>query len=397
MSKTLVTALAKFRLVGIFALSFLVILGIFLSGISFPIEDKRYTDPNEIQQVVFAKIHKAASSTIQNVLLRFAVSRGLDVLLPKQKNHINEFESKIDPDALIWHPKGKLFDILSNHLIFDEDEISAYLPRSAFRFGILREPLSQTLSALRFYASLYLDPKSKLSTAMQMYFNDPVRGFLDHPEEFCDEDWSTDHCFIDNRMSMDLGFNSSDMYASKRNKTKVDEFVRQISRQFDLMLLFEYFDESMILLRRYMHWQIRDIIYLKVNASPYRSPYVWNRNPTLTHNQTKIFREWAAVDIALYNHFLSEFFEKIKKEDFFEEEVLAYKEILSTVSNFCANPGILGPYRLQIPCSRWTEEFHISLTDCAVMKFSEDELVDLVRTQQLNRLQKNLWYQLTNS
>ncbi|KAK3758189.1 hypothetical protein RRG08_005369 [Elysia crispata] len=104
---------------------------------------------HKIRQVVFAKVHKAASSTLQNILLRFAMAKDLDVLLPKTGEHLNEIFPKIHPEDLIEHAEGQKFDILCNHLIFNEDEIAVYIPRNALRFAILREPLSQTLSALQ--------------------------------------------------------------------------------------------------------------------------------------------------------------------------------------------------------------------------------------------------------
>ncbi|GFS06695.1 galactose-3-O-sulfotransferase 3 [Elysia marginata] len=161
---------------------------------------------NEIRQIVFAKIHKAASSTLQNILLRFAMSRNLDVLLPKKQDHINEFSPRIDPDSIVPRPQGKPFDILCNHLVFNADEIAAYIPRSAFRFGILREPLSQTLSALQYYSTFFLYPGTRLHEAVQKHAKDPIQGFLNHPSDFCDEKGGkARECSIDNRMSMDLG------------------------------------------------------------------------------------------------------------------------------------------------------------------------------------------------
>ncbi|KAK3793775.1 hypothetical protein RRG08_005367 [Elysia crispata] len=56
---------------------------------------------HKIRQVVFAKVHKAASSTLQNILLRFAMTRDLDVLLSKAGVHLNELFPKIHPEDLI--------------------------------------------------------------------------------------------------------------------------------------------------------------------------------------------------------------------------------------------------------------------------------------------------------
>ena len=336
--------------------------------------------------MIFAKVHKAATSTVQNILVRFSLSRELDVLLPKTGNHINEFRPEIDPTALIESPDGKFFDILCSHLVFDEEEIASYIPRYAFRFGILRAPLSQVLSALRFYSTFYLYPDTLLNAAMQKYAEDPVQGFLMHPEEFCDEKLKAHNCLFNNRMSMDLGLSPYGAHLLKRNNTEVQKFVAKIDRQFDLMLLFEYFDESMVLLRRYLHWEMKDVIYIKVNAAPYESKYVWNQTPTLNSNQTTKFQEWNAIDIALYDHFLAEFFRKIQGEYLFKDEVEAFKQVRQSVENFCQNESGAKNQVKRIRPNRWTTEFFVSFWDCQAMMLSEDELVELARSAQLARL-----------
>ena len=348
---------------------------------------------DEIQQVIFAKVHKAASSTLQNILLRFAMARELDVLLPRAQDHINEFGPKIDPRVLIEHARGQQFNILCNHLVFNAQEVAAYIPSSAFRFGILRDPLSQALSALQYYTTYYLNPGTTMWSAVRKYARDPVKGFLDNPHEFCNERsaYETQRCTLDNRMSMDLGFDTSRMFQSKRNKTKIQEFVSQIERQFDLMLISEYFDESMVLLRRYLHWQMKDIIYLRVNAAvaENKSKYVWRRDVQPDTIQLRTFKQWAAVDIALYEHFLPEFLKKIKKEHLFHEEVAAFKEIRSNVADFCKNPRNSTGQVLNIPDSRWTQKFSVSVSDCEVMRFAEAQIVQKARIQQLARFYRS--------
>ncbi|RUS80536.1 hypothetical protein EGW08_011676 [Elysia chlorotica] len=364
-----------------------VLLVIYESNVrAFTLWGDKLEDQGERRQVVFAKVHKAASSTVQNVLLRFAMARELDVLLPRKGNHINENGAQINPGALISHQEGKPFDILCNHLVYNAEQIAAYIPRGAFTFGILREPLSQALSALQYYATFYLVKGSLMWHTLRRHGTDPVRGFLNHPEEFCDEKWKTDFCFVDNRMSMDLGFSSTGMYESKRDPTKIRNFIASISRQFDLMLMFEHFDESMVLLRRYLRWQIKDVLYIKVNVAPPQGNNKWNRSRELSPTQRAIFQQWAAVDIALYNYFLAQFLRKIESEDSFNDEVESFKQIRSNVDAFCNSTRGDSNQLLKVSQSRWTDEFSVTKSDCRAMTMSEDEIVQTARSKQLARL-----------
>ena len=82
-------------------------------------------------------------------------------------------------------------------------------------------------------------------------------------------------------MLMDLGFEMAHM----DDVTKVQDFIRlvgevvwfkirdianfilnrELDRQFDLVLILEHFDESLILLQNLMCWSTEDLVYLKQN------------------------------------------------------------------------------------------------------------------------------------
>ena len=77
------------------------------------------------------------------------MARDLDALLSKTGVHMNELFPKIHPEDLIEQRDRSSTFFATTYLIFNEDEIAVYIPRNALRFAILREPLSQTLSALQ--------------------------------------------------------------------------------------------------------------------------------------------------------------------------------------------------------------------------------------------------------
>ena len=88
------------------------------------------------------------------------------------------------------------------------------------------------------------------------------------------------------------------------------------------MLISYCCDESMVLLQRYVYCQMKDIIYFRLNSAVHNpSAFVWHRDIQLNRKQKTIFRQRITVDTALYDHFLSEFFKKIKSEHLFKEKV----------------------------------------------------------------------------
>ena len=341
---------------------------------------------SEIRQVVFAKVHKAASSTFQNILLRFALARNLNVLFPVGNYVINEGGIKIDPGRVVPHPEGKdKFDILCNHVIYNAREISKYFSDNATRVTFLREPMNQALSALTYYVTVW--PSAPLKKGFEKYPDDPINGFLRDPQAFLGPPFETYGSFIDNRMSVDLGFGRSRLQHSKMNKGKIDAFIKNVENQFDFVLICEYFDESMVLLRRRLRWSMKDIIYLRSNKAkelPLTSPF--RQEPIITDEVTKSFRQWANIDYELYEYFLPKFLQAIQSEPLFQLELKVFKTIEKDVSEFCSRKN--NTESLHINANAWTKSFTVSKDDCLLMTTPEIPLVDLVRNKQLDRYKK---------
>ncbi|GFO30305.1 galactose-3-o-sulfotransferase 3 [Plakobranchus ocellatus] len=339
---------------------------------------------SEIRQVVFVKVHKAASSTVQNILLRFALARDLDVFLPIEGPIINEMGSDIQPGQMILHPKGKLFDILCNHVVYNRQILGQYFPDSAVRVAIIREPMQQALSALRYYATVF--PKESILAGMEKHQKNPIDGYLQHPEDFyprpdrvCAEPGS----HLSNRMSFDLGFATTNFVAAKENDTKIELFLNRLNHEFEIVLISDYFDESMVLLKRLLGWSIKDIVYFKVNVAEIDRNSIWSQKPTLNSQTAKAFRSCNKLDYALYDFFLPIFLEKIEQQPYFKEELSYFRKVKGDIEAFCWNDNL--KKTLEISASEWSDGFTISAWDCQLMSTEELEMVEIVRSRQLSR------------
>ena len=349
----------------------------------------------EIRQVVFAKVHKAASSTVQNVLLRFAMARNLSVLLPSRMSVISQKSAVIHREKVIPHPEGHaMFDILCSHVLYDRQELAKYFPDSATRVAMIREPTSQALSALTYYTTKF--PSSYLRGGFEKYPQDPINGYLLHPEDFSPPNsppgraTSAVQSYIDNRMSIDLGIDLYDFQESKKNKSKTQAFLKALEKEFDLVLISDYFEESMILLRRYLRWPMKDVVFLKVNTKQQNhADPVWNRKPNLNATAYSNFRRWNAYDYELYDHFLPIFLEKIHAESLFQEEVKTFKKIVKDVTAFCTHVNAT-TQPLQVPAGNWNDAFTVSEVECQLMAMPERAITRIARKRQLRRREEFL-------
>ena len=70
-------------------------------------------------------------------------------------------------------------------------------------------------------------------------------------------------------MLFDLGYPAKISTASEPSSDNEDDLksaIHNIERDFDLVLITEYFDEGLVLMMREFCWTFDDIIYLKQNA-----------------------------------------------------------------------------------------------------------------------------------
>lgn len=341
---------------------------------------------SEVRQVVFAKVHKAASSTLQNILLRFAVYRDLNLLLGNSRVHLSDRLSQIT--NTVPHPEGQghKFDMLVSHVIYNSSEIDKYFSERAVRIAILREPLRQALSALAFYTSTY--PTKELKSGLSKHPNDPINGFIQHPEDFYNFSTIPTMSYINNRMSLDLGFDLYTLEKSKRNQTRIDQFLKTVEENFHLVLISDLFLESMVLMRRYLNWSIKDIVFIKNNVAKFNNTSIWRREIRMNSTIAENFRKWNRVDFNLYAHFKTIFLRKIQRELLFHEEVSAYKNILKQVEHFCSSEA-KGKKRLHVSGNRWTEAFTLAKFDCDLMTLEESRFITYMHHIQWKKYKVN--------
>lgn len=326
--------------------------------------------PNE--NVVFLKIHKTGSSTIANILQRFGIERNLTFALPNKShglryNYIGDIGETISLDNVISIPPNRTYNILCNHVIFNQSAFRKVLPSSAFYLSLVREPVHQFLSSINYYSQWdYIHEILSLAN--------PVSDYLASPKKFEPDDIFLS--YTNNRQSVDFGVSRDQI----RNKAKLTNYFFSLNEIFNLVMIFEYFDESLVLMKRYLCLTFRDILYIKKNVFPKKNIEV---------SSTDFYRldTWLLADNLLYAMFYKEFWRKVSLEgsNFFEE-VRYFKKILTKVNKYCINNG---SNELFIQNSHWNQGFQITKSDCNLMKLSELDFMDkIISLQRVNKYHK---------
>ena len=94
-------------------------------------------------------------------------------------------------------------------------------------------------------------------------------------------------------MWFDLGYDP----AIASEPRLVDEMLRDVEEAFDLVMIMELMDESLVLLRRLMCWSTDDVVFLPKNAR------IESRRTELSAAQRAKLEEFLAMDMRLYEHF----------------------------------------------------------------------------------------------
>ncbi|XP_048850661.1 galactose-3-O-sulfotransferase 3-like [Brienomyrus brachyistius] len=234
--------------------------------------------------IAFLKTHKTASSTMQNILFRFAEHHNLTVALP-QSPCDHQFCYPSSFSSRFVHPYTLPARIITSHMRFNHNEVQRIMPNDTIYVTILREPASMFESLFSYYNQYCPSFKRVPDGSLETFLKDPWRYF--RPTE-------KDSMYAHNTLTYDLG---GDNNHRASDKAYVKGFIAKIESIFSLVMISEYFDESLVLLRHLLSWELEDVLYIKQNM---RTP---GSRRSLQEGLPARIRVWNALDAKLYNHF----------------------------------------------------------------------------------------------
>ncbi|XP_030635184.1 galactose-3-O-sulfotransferase 3 [Chanos chanos] len=241
--------------------------------------------------IAFLKTHKTASSTVQNILFRFAERNNLTVALPgypcdHQFCYPHTFNNRF------VHPHTVPPKIITSHMRFNRAELLRLMPNDTIYITILREPASMFESLFSYYNQYCLSFKRVPNGSLETFLENPWSYY--RPEEKY-------AVYARNTLTYDLGGDKD-----QTDPMYIRNFVAEVDRVFSLVMIAEYFDESLILLRHLLGWELEDVLYVKLNMRTSTSKL------SLSSGLPAKIRAWNSVDAALYDHFNASLWRKLE-------------------------------------------------------------------------------------
>jgi len=186
-----------------------------------------------------------------------------------------------------------------------------------------------------------------------------------------------------NQMLWDLGLPANQM----DNTTAVEEMINEVESKFDLVMIAERFDESMILLRDLLCWENEDMVNFKLNARKE------SKITSLSPEARELLQKYLAPDYKIYNHFVKRFEERILLygDEKIKMEVETLKNKNLEMKNSCsmkavANEKVTGENRL------WGGEKVVAyetenneIPECRLYTLAEMKFIDQLRQVQASK------------
>ena len=158
-------------------------------------------------------------------------------------------------------------------------------------------------------------------TAVDEFFKDPSRYYKQAISK------ESIVALLKNGMLFDLGFDIQK--ADNLSDKKVRAMIGQVARDFDLVLIMEYFDESLVVMMQEFCWSFEDILYVKQNARK-------SNKKKLRPKTVDRIAEWARPDLLLYEHFNQTLWNKIRSYgDGFWKDLDEFRSRLKEVYTNC--------------------------------------------------------------
>jgi len=285
--------------------------------------------------VAFLKTHKTGSSTMSNIMLRFAGRHNLTVGLPLEGHwELGGYPAYIDKRLI--DPQLPTYNVLGHHFRYNREKFNSFMAPDTKVVTIIRSPVDNVESVFGFFQ----DQEPFMHWMEEIETTQRLGTFYADPHRFYNKD--TDWYFRSkNYMTFDIGND-----VSVDDDAIIDQKIAEMDEVFQFVLLTDFFDESLILMKAKLCWDWDDVVYVKFKMRTEEAKATIN--PTLAEQ----IKSWNRADFKLYEHFNTTFWQTVEHfgkermeaelEEFRVKQKEAEHECIQAYEPFKKKPWILG-------------------------------------------------------
>ncbi|XP_012555413.2 galactose-3-O-sulfotransferase 4 isoform X1 [Hydra vulgaris] len=291
-----------------------------------------YANPRErspctpVNNVIFLKTHKTGSTTVANVMYRYSKSNNLKVVLPKCAHRFC-WPFKFKQNAIYKHKENDTYNMMFHHAVFHKQNILEIIDKRQTKFvTILREPYSQLESAAQsfnFKHCYKLNGKLPILDELFSVSDNDLKKYIKSQE------YDPYGAF-----SLSKNPNAFDMGFDPWNETTeyIKTVLKSIEKDFSLVMITEYMEESLVLLKNELCWNLKDIAFFIHNVRLTKD--VGSNN--IEKTKTRVLN-WNKMDAAIYDYFNKTLWKKIKNSGIsFQQDLEKLKKMNFLLKYECA-------------------------------------------------------------
>lgn len=318
--------------------------------------------------VVFLKTHKTGSSTMSNIMLRYCDTHNLTVGLPFEgKWELGGYPAYIDKQLI--DPQLDTYNILGHHFRFNIENLRGFMPADTKYITILRSPIDNVESVFGFFQDqepfTYWMENIESVERLGLFYGDPMRFFNTNTNWFFR---SRNHMFFDNGLNV---LASDDAY--------IDKSIAELNDIYTFVLMTDFFDQSLILMKHLLCWDWEDVVYVKFKMR------IASAKSNITPELAEQIKRWNYADVKLYDFFNRTFWERV--EDFGVERMDAHmaefekrqkeaeKLCIDSYQPFKKKPWILGAKLVKNPSDHCK---HLAWSETVYGEHLRDKMYDSI-------------------
>lgn len=184
-------------------------------------------------------------------------------------------------------------------------------------------------------------------------------------------------------MAFDAGLNPKYF----RSKLKVDKLIAQMDKQFNLVMISEHMEISLVLLADAMCWPLEDVTFIKLNVQPS------NRTYTLSMEDKEKLLLMNGADVKIYRHFLRKFHRRVNEygKSRMKEQVQRLKMLNWQLEKECVERVLVPRPQLEGDNSFAVNAYELKVNApeiCHLMVLPEMKFTNLIKQEHIKRFSK---------
>ena len=258
------------------------------------------------KHIYYFKIYKTGSSTFSNILNRIILKHNLTTF---QLGHLN-----LHPKAIVNKQTDARFDVNVNHGKYTVTTISKWMKADTLHIASIRHPFKRAISSVYFRNDIFNHKRTETEL----------------------EEWLEKIMKTKRKTPMYEKLLEVSVEYDPMNHTHVLETLKAVETQFHYIIVNEFYDESLVLLKHKLCWNTKDILYVTHKNMSRKYEFYGEKQQSSYDKLLSIHKNAFPWDYALYEYF----FESHKRSvqllgTPFQRELKEYKHVNFLTNLFC--------------------------------------------------------------